>query len=576
MNYVHIFYYRKFYISKSVYFIRGKCVVTQTQVMDIQILQQSLDDALENSIDNLNVQLVKLCLERGANSNKILNNNEPYQVNTYMCLLSLKKDKEKILQIAKLLIQYGFNLSRCDSIFNCIRTHNYEFLNILLQNGANPNCVNSEQETPLIKVIENFDETNESIEYINLLLKHGSDISYLSNMQLNPLFSALQKNKLTFFKVTLENADNNIYNLKDLLDIRDGSNLLHKLTCCSINDSQDISKYNIIYKLLIDKWKVDLNQNNFKGDRPIDVCCYLEKLKIILSHSAIVNESTMKKAEKNMYIYNYLKNCGCQIIKNDYKEIIQKSLYSPPSSVSIDDLPSILPNDVKHLIIDMKKIIEEPDTCSHMRVRYKMKTITTYKEGYRFANEMCGWFKSFPYKITTKMMCGLNFDKPVSETYFETKIVEVVNPKSEYVLNKIKETFERCFKTEVLEILVDEKYHITNYQYTDIFVQQLINKIVNDITNRAINYVFEVLNKHLTCQQIQKYKQSTESTLKSHRLEYMQNTKLYKNDNLNRKLIFHLEELVFDCVFVNKPKYLKTFNIEKYNNNWIVKPVKFQ
>jgi ankyrin repeat protein len=98
------------------------------------------------------------------------------------------------LEIVKLLIHYGADLCIKDNkdaslLHFFTATGNYEMVKYLLINGANPNSINTDRETPLIWA---FNDVSMNPEIIRLLINFGADPRIADNSG-NTAFTILRR-----------------------------------------------------------------------------------------------------------------------------------------------------------------------------------------------------------------------------------------------------------------------------------------------------------------------------------------------------------------------------------------------
>jgi len=129
----------------------------------------SYSDYLVKAIELKNKELVTLLLEKGADPT--ISNNEPLKT-------AVKKNET---DIAALLLAHGAKITKIYSspmIFYPIDNGNIEFVELLLQSGADPNEDDGDHFTPIIYSIRADIQIDTKIRIINLLLEYGANPSF--------------------------------------------------------------------------------------------------------------------------------------------------------------------------------------------------------------------------------------------------------------------------------------------------------------------------------------------------------------------------------------------------------------
>ncbi len=125
------------------------------------------------AIDEHNAEKVTALLQNGASPNSPLGD-EPHWKPLEAAIEELQTGGS--IEIVKRLIEYGANVNEWDINHSLMPVHcavfslNEEATRLLLENGADPNCVSDEGETPLMYAVE-CDEMN----IVKLLIQHGAN-----------------------------------------------------------------------------------------------------------------------------------------------------------------------------------------------------------------------------------------------------------------------------------------------------------------------------------------------------------------------------------------------------------------
>ncbi|MFY9589465.1 ankyrin repeat domain-containing protein [Rickettsia endosymbiont of Halotydeus destructor] len=251
-----------------------------------------------------NLDLVKALLDKGADPNTI------YTIGVSVLYNACSKDFN---EVAKLLLNqpeinpnFHPNINAIPLMSACAR-ENLELVEILLQKGASPNCVNSKKNTPLItacnnnstKIVELLLEkganpnsvglkglipliiacNNNSTGIVKSLLNKGADPNVSDPLGNTPLFVAYKYHSSKITAMLLEKGAN-----PNIFDHNTGATLLY--STCNYGDAR-------ITELLI-KYKVDLNLPNVDGSTALFTVCDqgdLRLAKLLLKNGADINKS---------------------------------------------------------------------------------------------------------------------------------------------------------------------------------------------------------------------------------------------------------------------------------------------
>jgi ankyrin repeat protein len=180
-------------------------------------------------------------------------------------------------------------------LFKAVKNNNLEEVRLLIDNGADVNCKDEDDLTPLQGA-----SRWGYFEIYKLLIDHGVDVDCKNNKGWTPLHEASYKGNIDICKLLIEKGAD--VNCKD----KDGWTPLY---VASWNDHLDICK------LLIEKG-ADINCKNKDGKTPLDVASqygYFEICKFLIDHGVDVDCKTK-------YIY---KDKSLDYDK-DYAELLHK------------------------------------------------------------------------------------------------------------------------------------------------------------------------------------------------------------------------------------------------------------
>jgi len=166
-------------------------------------------------IEYLNLEIVKLCIDHGANIK--IKNNRGYSLIEQIC--DAKSSNPDLLSIADLLIKEADINIKNNSLFLAINSNKEDFLlKLLIDNQANVNCQNRDGVTPLHHACK-----NSNIAAIRLLLERGANVNKTCHEGQSPLQGLTKSDYYPNIQTLLQyNAD---VNHQDLL----GNSVFHHL-----------------------------------------------------------------------------------------------------------------------------------------------------------------------------------------------------------------------------------------------------------------------------------------------------------------------------------------------------------
>lgn len=157
------------------------------------------------AIYNDNIEIAKICIERGLDINYIDPDNS-----TPLCMyLSHNMFKEREIKYAtiKFLLDNGANPNLASNnkrtpLYYCIENDiDIEIIKLLISHGAKADCVDSSNETLLIKAARSL-----SVDVVKLLIDNGADVDLMSDYGFDPLSQAVDRRNLEIVKLLVDNG----------------------------------------------------------------------------------------------------------------------------------------------------------------------------------------------------------------------------------------------------------------------------------------------------------------------------------------------------------------------------------
>ena len=238
-----------------------------------------------------NIKIIKFFLDNGSNVN-FRNNN--YHALTMICSLNYTNT-----EIIELLLKYGADVNMCGindwpPLFFSVNLLNYNFVKLLIINGANVNYLDNIKNSVLH--LSCYNKNGQRNAIVELLIESGTDVNIKNNYDDTAL--------MMIIKYPLNNTDFEIIKLL----IRKGSNINYRdsefmtlmMVCIMSRIWSEYDKYNIIELLL--NSKTDVYIKNKKGETILN----------------IIEKTYKKYSEKSYKKYNIYKLiANYKIINND-------------------------------------------------------------------------------------------------------------------------------------------------------------------------------------------------------------------------------------------------------------------
>ena len=466
-----------------------------------------LDLKLADAVDKLDIQTVQECLEKGANVNMFVDG-----TNTLLTVLLYKhwksaEEKQCILDIAKLLIKNSISLTRAECTYRYILPQNVELLELLLDSGYHPDtlCNRFSFNITLLSRCMIYGRKNNPFlvdSIVELLLRKGASLHLCDNGGYDALFYAAEL--CEHYPHVLENILKE-YSSDCLVDYQSSCGNISILFAVLINGRPGYIK--TIIDILISK---GANVNYFcEYDGNISCPLLLTLMskefsitETLLSNGAIITSSVIDTlnslaAKENMYIeskdwilsYIQKNNIDIQSDVNHELSIYDRLNILPNDSSinipcekepSLSDLPDILPNDVKRLILERKTHIERNKIEYNGMYGFVIEYDIPYING-RYHKEV--FVKDInQYDSKELFNSNLAITTVNDDGKFETRLKVVnINEKSlAYIVEVLKAKFGAiniCHK-HLLSILITNSQDIMVDSY-DNFINRKINRVVS-------------------------------------------------------------------------------------------------
>ena len=445
-------------------------------------LPSALDFKLEEAVHNLNVDNVYECLENGANPNMHTKSSE--SLITILLYKEWDTDEEldNILEITKALIYYGVSLKHMD---NNWLPRNVKLIKLLLTHGFDPDNFGKRIETGetllqrILVCTNKSDLGDEDLDMIDMLLEYGADVNLCNWEGYSPFYYA------TYCFVGGRYRDIMLNMLQNCNpDCKAVFGIIKQTALDIVCNDERYDKYTIdVISMLLAKG-ADVNFAFTTYYRAIETRTYCDELrfpltvpllnknyavaKLLLDNGAIVYDAIVNNPYPYMkgdlggieWVLKYTQDNGIKI--QEY--IPTNPKYSPhvkyshddfipeQDNVQFSDLPDILPNDVKELILNKKNEIEqseaELDTLCSLTIKYTIPYINHIDKARLFKYHMESLyhkdlFKLFKHScsVGTELVDGTNFTDNFSfETDF-SRIRNVSENKIRHIVDILKNNF---------------------------------------------------------------------------------------------------------------------------------------
>lgn len=153
------------------------------------------------AIDNKHLDMIPILLKQQIDINKIY---DPY--GSPMHMIHWIGDKNKMLEISKILVEYGANLDLPDHnlmtpLMFALKEDSVDYVEVLLKFGANPNILTNETALHIAM------KCNKMNQFVPLLLKYGADPNIANSNGETPIF-ALSKCDVKITQLLIDHGAN--------------------------------------------------------------------------------------------------------------------------------------------------------------------------------------------------------------------------------------------------------------------------------------------------------------------------------------------------------------------------------
>jgi ankyrin repeat protein len=180
-------------------------LLCETNSIDVNRKKEKYGETpLEIACHALNVELVELLIEYGANVNVSDRFGSTPLHNIVTC------SDEQHIEIAKILIKHGADVNGCGDVSNVDELYSYktplhyaceeyndiEMVKLLIDNGADVNAIDANNDTPLHYACKN----NQNIEMVKLLIDNGANVNALNRIRKSPFIIVCERNYMTLIE----------------------------------------------------------------------------------------------------------------------------------------------------------------------------------------------------------------------------------------------------------------------------------------------------------------------------------------------------------------------------------------
>ena len=189
--------------------------------------------ACRNINNSGNVETIRLLLENGADVNK-----QNHVGCTALTIASICTKNDSHIDTIKLLLKYGadVNLKKTSdgstTLMGLMKVHrsvsNIGIVRLLLDNGADANCVDFNGNSPLMTACKSaIGNSNDKV--IELLFEYGADMHITNSKGKAAFMIAFKENKLSVLKILLRNVENILLVINDKITVKDLISLLRRI-----------------------------------------------------------------------------------------------------------------------------------------------------------------------------------------------------------------------------------------------------------------------------------------------------------------------------------------------------------
>ena len=563
-----------------------------------------LDLKLADAVDQLDIQTVQECLEKGANVNIFVDGTDRTLL-TVLLYKHLKSAEEKkcCIDIAKILIKNNISLTRAECTYRYKLPINVDLLELLLDSGYHPDtlCKDSSCNLTLLSRCMLYGMNNHPCHVdsiVELLLRKGASLHLCSNAGFDALYYAAEL--CEHYPHVLKDIFTKYgrYSRDCLVDYQTSTEsisiLFEVLTYGRIGYIEEI------IDILISKG-ANVNYICFKYDSyiscPLVVALKCKEFSIaetLLSNGAIITSFVIdalnslasrydEYIESKDWILSYIQknNIDIQSDVNHYsmeEPSLCDMLGVLPNDSSINipcdkepslsDLPDILPNDVKELILEQKTKIErnkiEYNGMYNFVVKYEIPYINDIYHKEMFVKDINQYdsMELFNSNLSRTML--------KDNGTFETRL-KVVNV-NETSLAHIVEVLQTKFGA--INICHDNILSILMTKSKDILVDNYENLI-----HRKINKVVSIATKLSKMKKYSNFNEDIYWQLQREKIvDFADNLHLHDYSSNDIKVSFEqikIESILFQTGIHVIDMVLDTTSINYSDNpKWITKLIK--